>query len=216
MGLTKITDQSCDQTFWNSVDHLVCCKKKYSGTMMLTPTSLAVCSLTLVFVCACSCVGISYVWVSLYDITFSTPWYIITHDITILLNIENWAEVSAFFATPLIMMADLLDDHAACAWPLSTCKYRSGWRFFKWLQRLEVFSSLAATSSWHTQHFEWSGDHGFPFSSASNPKCFQTGAMVFRLATSSILGSVSLSPALAGSIDTGLSLTAILKPGHVH
>ena len=48
----------------------------------------------------------------LHDITFFTPWYIITHDITILLNVENWAEVSAFFVTPLIMMADLLDDHA--------------------------------------------------------------------------------------------------------
>ena len=29
-----------------------------------------------------------------------------------LLNIENWAEVPASFATPLIVMADLLDDHA--------------------------------------------------------------------------------------------------------
>ena len=27
-------------------------------------------------------------------------------------GIENWAEVSASFATPLIVMADLLDDHA--------------------------------------------------------------------------------------------------------
>ena len=53
-----------------------------------------------------------------------------------------------------------------------------------------------------TRHFERSGDRGLPFSSASNPECFQTGAIVFRLATSSILGSVSSSPTLAGPIDT--------------
>ena len=35
---------------------------------------------------------------------------------------------------------------------------------------------------------------------SSNPKCFQTRAMGFHLATSSTLGSVSSSPALVGSI----------------
>ena len=38
----------------------------------------------------------------------------------------------------------------------------------------------------------------------------------FRLATSSTSGLVSSSPALAGSIDTGLSLIAMLKGSHVH
>ena len=42
-----------------------------------------------------------------------------------------------------------------------------------------------------------------------------SGVMVCRLVTSST-GLVSSSPALAGSIDTGLLLIAMLKAGHVH
>ena len=41
-----------------------------------------------------------------------------------------------------------------------------------------------------------------PFSSALNPKCFQTEAMVFCLIAGSILNSVLFLLALAGSIDT--------------
>ena len=46
-------------------------------------------------------------------------------------------------------------------------------------------------------------------------KCFQTGVIVFHLATSSISASVSSLPALAGSIDTDLSLIDMLTASHV-
>ena len=130
----------------------------------------------------------------------------------ILLNIENWAEVSASFATPLIMMADLLDDHAClCLASLLQVQIRMtilqirscrDWKcFHPWLPLLVDIHG-------------WSGNCGLPFLFASNPKCFQTGVMVFCLATSLILGSVSSSPALAGSIHTRFSLIAMLKAGH--
>ena len=61
-----------------------------------------------------------------------------------------------------------------------------------------------------------SGDRGLPFLFPSSPKYFQTGVMVCHLVTSSTSGLVSSSPALAGSIDTGLLLIAMLKAGHVH
>ena len=61
-----------------------------------------------------------------------------------------------------------------------------------------------------------SGDRGLPFLFASSPKYFQTGVIVCHLVTSSTSGLVLSLPALAGSIDTGLLLIAMLKAGHVH
>ena len=90
----------------------------------------------------------------------------------------------------------------ARAWPLSTCKYRSGCRFFKWLWRLEVFPSMASTSCRHTRHF---GRSGGRFESKMLPN--RSDGFSFS-SYSSISGLVSSLLALAGLTDTGLSLIA--------
>ena len=168
--------------------------------------------------------------VGLHNITFFTQWYIITNDITISQEISvcisasatctcictNWAKVSPSFATALIVVADVLDDHACPCLASFYLQVRIRMPILQMAVEIGSVSILGCHFLLTYVHFGRSGDRGLPFLSTSNPKCFQTGAMVFRLATSSTLASVLSSSALADSIDTGLLLIAILKAGHVH
>ena len=62
---------------------------------------------------------------------------------------------------------------------LCTISYSSGYLFFRWLYKFEVFPSFAAISSRQRQHFGWFFDRGFYVSLGSNPKYFHIYGILF-------------------------------------
>ena len=117
-----------------------------------------------------------------------------------------WAEVSAFFVTPLIMMADLLDDHAC------PC-------FYLQVQiRMPIFQMAVEIGSVPILGFHFLLTHAALWTVRRSwlallirfeSKMLPNRSDGFSLSSySSISGLVSSLLALAGSTDTGLSLIA--------